>query len=260
MSFPNVIYGRFGDEKVAQSTKIGGSLPLGQKMILPDGREFRHAQAGTAAALAQGKLVMAASTIPDHGCGTADQMAATVNAIGATAVSIKAPGTTAVVKSYYADGEMVIKDATGQGYMYKVKDNQVAAASTVFVVSLQDTDGLIEAIDATTTVGLRTNPYKEVLTRPTGTALEGPIMGVPVIAVSAGFYTWLQTKGLGPHLQTGGTTVIIGTVVLAATGDAGAAHPKVAASTATPTTSTQLGQTHLVSPNDEYGLTCWNIP
>ncbi|KKL16382.1 hypothetical protein LCGC14_2496170, partial [marine sediment metagenome] len=55
MAFPNVIYGRYGDEKVAQSTKIGG-LPLGQEMVLPDGREFRHSCAQTAAALVAGKL------------------------------------------------------------------------------------------------------------------------------------------------------------------------------------------------------------
>ena len=55
MSFPNVIYGDYGDEKVAQSTKIG-SLPLGQLMILPDGRAFRHTRAHTAQAMTAGYL------------------------------------------------------------------------------------------------------------------------------------------------------------------------------------------------------------
>ena len=54
MSYPNVIYGDYGDEKVAQSTKIG-NLPLGQLMVLPDGRKFRHAQA-SATALVAGDL------------------------------------------------------------------------------------------------------------------------------------------------------------------------------------------------------------
>ncbi len=258
MAFPNVIYGRYGDEKVAQSTKIGG-LPLGQKMVLPDGREFRHSCAQTAAALVAGKLVMAGSAIADHGCGTADQMAGTVTAIGATSLIVKPGGSTAIGAAYYADGEMLVRDGTGEGLHYKVKTNNSAATGASCTVGLQDTDGLIVALDATSRITLRRNPYFDLLTKTADTVYTGPIVGVPVVAVSAGFYCWIQGKGLGPGFQSAATLAVIGSQVLANTGVAGAFQAAVAAATATPNLEKQLGQVHVANTASVHTLVDWNI-
>ena len=256
--FPSSIAGTYGDEKVAQSTKIGG-LPLGQLMILPDGSEYRLAQAQTSAVLAPGKPVTAGSVIPDHGCGTADQLAATVQAIGVTEVLLKAGGTTAIIADYYADGNMFVRDADGEGYQYRIVSNNSAATGSTSTVILEPTDGLIEALTASSLVGLRRNLYKEVLTRPTGASPVGPIVGVPVAAVSAGFFCWLLTKGLGTYLAAG-TAAVIGDPAIAATAVAGSLGPiGVAASTIAPEQIQPLGQVQAVSDDTEYGLVAYNI-
>ncbi len=258
MAFPNVIYGRYGDEKVAQSAKIGG-LPLGQEMKLPDGRTFRHAKAQTSAAQTAGYLMMAGSVIPDHGCGTADQMAGTVTAIGATSLVVKPGGSTAIAAEYYDDGEMVIRDGTGAGMHYKVKTNNSAATGASCTVSLEPTDGLIIALDATSRITLRRNPYSDFLVKTADTVYTGPILGVPTVAVSAGFYCWLQAKGLGPGFQSAATLAVIGSQVLASTGQAGAFQSAIAANTATPHHEKQLGQAHVANTASVHTLIDWNI-
>jgi len=257
MSFPNVIYGKYGDEKVAQSTAIGG-LPYGQNMVLPDGRHFVHGRAGTAA-LNPGQVCVQGSTIPDHGCGTADQLLASTAAIGATSIVVTAGGTTAIAANYYDGGEMFVRDDTGEGYVYKVKTNNSTATGSTATISLEDTDGLIVALGASATVGLRRDLYREVITRPTGSAQVGPAAGVPVVAASAGFYTWLQKKGPGPGLVAA-TAIVIGQPVVASTAIAGSLAPLVASTTNTVNDLQVLGHVMAVSGSTEYALINWNIP
>ena len=257
MSFPNVIYGKYGSEKVAQSTAIGG-LPFGQEMKLPDGRTFRHGQAQTSAALSAGQLVVAGSTIPDHGCGTANQLLANSAAIGATSLVVTAGGTTAIAADYYAGGELFVRDDTGEGHIYKVSANNSTATGSTATISLERTDGLVAAIGASATVGLRRNPYKEVITRATGSAQVGPVVGVPVLAVSAGFYTWLQTKGIGAGLVAA-TAIVIGQPVVASTATAGALAPLVASTTNTVNDLMVVGLVQAVSGSTEYALIDWDI-
>ena len=64
MSFPNTVYGSYGDQYTSQTTKIDG-LPLGTKMELPDGKIFRHCKAG-GTTLSVSKLVQTEDTVDDH--------------------------------------------------------------------------------------------------------------------------------------------------------------------------------------------------
>ena len=257
MSFPNVIYGKYGDEKVAQSTAIGG-LPYGQILIHPRGYVFRHGRAGTAALL-PGQVCVAGSIIPDHGCGTADQLLANTAAIGATSIVVTAGGTTAIAANYYDGGELFVRDDTGEGHVYAINTNNSTATGSTATISLEKTDGLVVALGASATVGLRRNPYREVITRPTGSAQVGPTVGVPVLAVSAGFYTWLQQRGIGPGLVAA-TAIVIGQPVVASTATAGALAPIVASTTNTVNDLQVLGHVIAVSPSTEYALINWNIP
>ena len=54
-SFPNIIFGAYGDEKATSSTKVHGH-ELGQLMVLPDGRKYRYAKSG-GTALAVGTIL-----------------------------------------------------------------------------------------------------------------------------------------------------------------------------------------------------------
>lgn len=262
MSFPGIIYRKPGDQYLAQSTAIGG-LPLGAVAVIngPSGTKwFRHARAQTSAALSAGQLVVSGSTIPDHGCGTADQMVANSAAIGATTVVITAGGTTAITADYYADGEMFVRDDAGEAYVYAVKANNSTATGSTATITLYPTDSLRVALGASATVGLRRNPYREVITRATGSAMVGPVVGVPVAAVSSGFYCWLQTRGTGPALVAA-TVVVIGQPVFASTAVAGAVAGFNTASTGGPVYNEidVLGRTHAISGSTEYALVDWRI-
>ncbi len=205
MSFPVVIFGRAGDEKVAQSTSFGPML--GQKMVLPDGREYVHAKAGTAAVVAQGVPVVQRAV-----AGTSVNLAvATDAAIGATTVILTMPATTlCTVVDQYAGGYLVVTDATGEGYTYKIKGSGTAAAASTATFTLEPSDPIKVALaNGTSEVTIRENPYWGVLDRAAGTGSVGIPAGVAPVAVSAGFYCWLQRRGTAA-LLAGGTLSVRG--------------------------------------------------
>jgi len=233
MSYPNVIYGDFGDEKVAQSTKIG-NLPLGQLMILPDGRKFRHAKAA-AAALSAGIVVSTTAGVAAHGNVAASGLVAsattTHNVAGATDVYIVA-GSVAFTKDMWADGYMNVQDDTGEGHVYFVKSNDSGAASTQIKVSLYPNDKIKTAFNPnTTTVSLRKSLFTDQIIGATGT-LIAPVTGTTPTAVSASFYFWVQ-RGGPASLRTGATTVVNGDRVVAATATAGSVTVHTTADTST---------------------------
>lgn len=256
MAFPNVIYGRYGDEKVTAASAIGG-LPLGQKMMLPDGREFRHARAATAAGLTVGALCVQAAAIADHGCGSADMMTTVAAAIGATTVVLSS-GTTAITADWYKGGELFIRDGDGEGYVYKIKSNNAATVGVTCTVILEPSDPIVVALTATTTSGLRTSPYDRVLTRATGSAAVGVPAGVPVCAVSAGYYCWLLKKGVGGGLA--GTAAAVGDMITCNTGVAGAFSIHIAGSVQIVVDGNNLGYCETLPIATEYSAYSFDIP
>lgn len=202
-SFPNILFGRYGDEKVAQSTMI--AQELGVFMVLPDGREFVHAKANTAAVLSIGAPIVQkarAGTVVNIVAGSAA-------AIGATTVVLTMPATTvATVVDQYAGGMLSINDATGEGYTYKIKSSATAAADSTCSFTLEATDGIkVALVSGTSECIIRENPYYHVLDRAAATASVGMPAGVPPVAVSAGFYCWLQRRGEATLLSAGTVTV-----------------------------------------------------
>jgi len=200
-SFPSIIFGRYGDEKVAQSTTFGP--PLGARMILPDGREFVHVLAGTVLSIGVpvvGKLLagLAGSTV--------NLAVPTDRAIGATILTITMPAGTTVasVVDQYAGGYLSVSDSTGAGYVYKIKSSGTAAAASTATFTLEPSDPLKVALaNGSSTVSLRENGFYKVLDRGAGTGTVNIPAGVPQIAVSAGFYCWLQRRGEATLLSAG---------------------------------------------------------
>src|SRR3989304_7297305 len=154
MGFPHRVYGWYGDEKAAQSTRING-LPLGIRMELPDGREFVHARAGTAAALDPGKLTQApgaAGTALADTVVMAGVLTCASAAIGATSLVITVGATAAVTLDQYADGYVVTASSagTGRGLVYKVKGNNSAAVGATCLFTLYENDKVKVAIEGGT--------------------------------------------------------------------------------------------------------------
>lgn len=211
MGFPNIIYGGYGDEKVTSSTKIGG-LPLGQLMVLPDGRKFRHSQNG-AASLEVGVVVATPAGVAGHGNVSASGIAAaattTYNQIGDTVVRLVCNTACSVTADQYADGILNVQKSAGAGLMYRIKENTSCASASSFSVTLYPEDPLKVAFAATSTkVGLRKNPYKEVVLFAASACLGQPA-GVNPVAVNASCYFWLQRAGVA-SVKTAGTTVTDG--------------------------------------------------
>lgn len=252
MSFPNVIYGDYGDEKVAQSTLIG-SLPLGQLMILPDGRKYRHARAATATAMSAGWLYQNPGI---QGGTSTERILEGTAAVGATSVVVQSPAGTIVTTDRYAEGFLFVASngGTGVGRQYKVKSNGSAAAgSSDFTVHLYPSDPIETVISGTATLGLRENEFNGLIQTTADTVMLGKPAGVPSVAVSAGFYHWIQRSGLAP-VKTSATVIVIGEPVVAATGHAGriALIPAATAAVTTPKYNVVVGYGVTVGLGDGY--------
>lgn len=258
MSFPNVIYGKYGDEKVTAASAIGG-LPIGQQMILPDGRAYNHSKANTAAALSIGVPVVekaVAGTVVNIVAGSAA-------AIGATTVVLTMPDTTvAGTADQYAQGLLSINDDTGEGYQYKIKSSGTAAAASTCTITLEPTDPIkVALVSGTSECILRENPFYHVLDRAAGTASVGAPAGVPPVAVSAGYYCWLQRRGPATLLSAG-TVAVQGRKFACATTLAGfAAHNPIPADTTLAPVAEAWG-TVMVAPaaSTEYFLGYLELP
>lgn len=218
-SFPSILFGKYGDEKVSQSTTYGP--PLGAKMILPDGREFVHTYCNTAAGLSAGVPIL--QKVPEGLAGSTDNLVVASNAaIGATTVVITMPAGTTVCAAVdqYAGGYLFATNDTGESYSYKIKKSSTAAAASTATFTLEVTDPIVVALAAgTSDVCVRENAFWGVLDRPAGTASGGIPAGVAPKAVSAGYYCWLQRKGEA-NLLSGGTITATGRPVAACTVEA----------------------------------------
>lgn len=218
MGFSNKIYGDYGDEKVSDTAKING-LPLGIRMVLPDGREFVHGRA-SATALVAGSSYQQAAVPAD----TAMVKALVVNAaaIGDTTLSITAGGTTAFTVDQFADGYVAVASSvgTGIGHLYKVKTNNSAATGAAATFTLYPNDKIKVALNASSLVGVRANEYDGVLLTTANTVATGIPAGIAPVAVAASSYCWLQRKGAAAWASAG-TVLIAGLPVLASTAVAG---------------------------------------
>ena len=212
-SFPNVIYGGYGDDKKSFSASPGG-LPLGQLMVLPDGRKFRLAKCGSAAAITAGVVVANSAAVTGHGAiagsGLIVSATATENLSGQNFVHIITKSV-AVTKDQYADGYMNVQLSTGNAEIYKVKANDSAAVSARCKFELEEP--LKTALGAASAaVGLMHAPYAEQIPYSMSAVIGRP-KGVTPIPVAASYYFWVQRSGPA-SVRAAGTTVNVDGVVV----------------------------------------------
>jgi len=250
MSFDTQVYGGYGDEKDTAGTK---AISFGAEMVLSDGRSFRYAYA--VSEIAAGSLVMQIAATADHGAGTADQcLAATTGAVGGNTMIVTMGGTTAMTKDLYADGYMLMRDDTGEGYVYVVEECSSAAKSSTSTIKLYSSDPLkIAAVSGTTSIGFRKNPYNgcEIWD---ANAIDGVPLGIAPTLVAASTYFWVQRHGIAPFLAEG--TPVVGQGLIAGSAVDGSLKQCVAGSaSALAMDSIQLGFCAMVpAASTEFGL------
>jgi len=221
---------------------------LGTIYEAPDGRKFVYCSAG-ASALAAGKLLQAAAPEANH----SNKAVKAAAAIGVYKVT-GAIGATALTADMYKDGWLHINDATGEGHGYRIETHLAYSASgAACVYHLKD------AIR----VALAASTSEYTLCKPRGagvilcpTTLTSVPMGVPLIAVTAGYYFWSQVKGPAAVLQGGSGVIGTGVVPSAGSGAvAGAVMPEASGSI-----TVRVGTLMRVNASTEYSLVNLNIP
>ncbi len=184
---PGTLFTKQGiyDESSTALHRIGERIQVGDRV-------FRYASAGTA--LLAGVVAQAATL---GGAGTALQttLAVTVAAsIGDVNIYVNAL-TTAQSANVFEDGWASIHDDSAVAcFLYLIKSNSALATSgTSSYITLYD--GIHIALTTSDQIELLANPYKAVIATPSATTLTGGLIGVPPIAITSGYYFWLQTWG-----------------------------------------------------------------
>lgn len=184
---------------------------LGQSFTDGDGRVFVYAKAGSSN-LSRGKLCVAPTVVANH----INLSFATAPTAGDTSVVVTL-GATAATADQYKDGVLVVNDGTGEGRAYPIEGHAAAASAGSLRVYLK------EAIDTTgataeANVDLLANDYNGAVISVTDQA-DRPV-GVPVVAITADQYGWLQAGGncsvLFDEAVVNGLMVTIGTGVAGA--------------------------------------------
>lgn len=178
------------DLAVASATQ---RYALGARRVDGD-RVFRYGKAG-AVALAPGKVMQMPVPVAAQ-----SGLAPSVNhAIGDSIISVTV-GAGGVTADEYAGGYLVVMTGAGAGQVLPITHNTAATAGNAALFYCGDT--LKVAITAAgSTVSITPSPYSGVVIQPSPpTAL---VVGVPLVAVTAAYWAWLQTWGPASVLQQG---------------------------------------------------------
>ena len=205
MAFPSTINLSYGQEKVETS---GKKLKLGTKGVTPDGRVFYYARNGSAAITTAGMIVDAgtALTVNAHDM----DVPAAANTAGTTGITISVP-TTDLTKDQYADGYIIFNDGPGEGEVYRIKSHPAHDASDTndVVITIDEPDGIRTATTTSSLCGFLVNPYAAVKIIDGDGTMETGALGVTTIPMTASYYGWIQTAGIG-SVAVGAVVGVIG--------------------------------------------------
>ena len=171
---PRVVGQSIMEESSTQKHRLGTRLVIGDRV-------FRYALAGAT-------NLTAAYVCGMPGALTSEDTVTVAHAIGTMTVTVTASG---IAANQFAEGYLVVDEGTGAGETYKIKSN-TATSGGLITCTLYD--GLVTAWSTSDTdVTLIGSPYYKIIVVPT----DGIIMpvGVPLIAVTAAYYCWIQTWG-----------------------------------------------------------------
>lgn len=175
------------------------SCALGTRGYTSDGRIFRYARAGEA--LTAGLVLQAPGEHTNH-----QNLTPSAAAVGATSVTLTL-GATAATENLYAEGYLVVTATAGNGIYYRIKGHPAAALSGS--LTLQLSDPVKVAITASSKIDLVKNPYSKVVAYPYTGFTSAPI-GVACLAMTSGYYGWIQTGGPGMVKADADANVTVG--------------------------------------------------
>ena len=205
MAFPSTINLSYGQEKVETS---GKKLKLGTKGVTPDGRVFYYARNGSAAITTAGMIVDAgtALTVNAHDM----DVPAAANTAGTTGITISVP-TTDLTKDQYADGYIIFNDGPAEGEVYRIKSHPAHDASDTndVVITIDEPDGIRTATTTSSLCGFLVNPYAAVKIIDGDGTMETGALGVTTIPMTASYYGWIQTAGIG-SVAVGAAVGVVG--------------------------------------------------
>lgn len=161
---------------------------VGTKRTLQDGRVFRYAKAG-ATALAPGQLhfmTQAEAEYNRYVCPVAAagdmQMTLTIGA-----------ASPAILANELENGIFIISEDTGIGEVYPIASNSaVLASGTSMIIALREK--LRTALTASAYFRIVPNPWWKSIVSATE---ENVPAGTSLVTVTALYYYWAQTKGIG---------------------------------------------------------------
>lgn len=184
---------------------------VGQRYSDSYGRVFRYAKAG-ASNLARGKLCVAPTVVANH----INLSWATAPSAGDTEVSITL-GATAATADQYKGGMLVVQDGTGEGRAYPIVGHAAADSAGTITLTLAEP---IDTAGAASETGcdLIANPWRGAVISVADQADQA--IGVPVVAITAAQYGFIQTGGpcsvLFDEAVTNGLAVTIGSSTVGA--------------------------------------------
>jgi hypothetical protein len=203
------------EQSISQIHRIGERLVIGDRV-------FRYASAG--GALNPGSLLASATLGGALTTAQVDLVVAAATA-GDTTLTVTT-GTTAQPKDRFKDGYVTVVSDTvahGAGQSFKIKSHPAQTAAGAIVLTLYD--AIPFAITADCRVSMTANLWARVIETPVTTATGTPC-GVPLVAVTSGYFFWCQTWG-PCSLKVAGTVVcdsVLRRSLTAASADIGGAN------------------------------------
>jgi hypothetical protein len=221
MAFPNSIFLSYGQEKVETEEK---KQKLGTRAQTPDGRVFYYARVGIAITTA-GMIVDAATTFTEAN-HRMDLTLILAHSAGDTTISLEVP-TTDLTKDRYADGYLMFNDGPGEGEVYRIKSHPAHDASedNTVIFTIDEPDGIRTALTTATEAQIIENPYLAVKLLDGDGVPESGALGVTTIPMTANYYGWIQTAGIG-SVAIGAAVGVVGDAlqISQASGESGRAE------------------------------------
>jgi len=185
------------DQDVYTQSSVTGAEKLGQVASTPSGKVFRYSVAG--GALVAGQITQPLAVTANY----ANRTLTTAAPLLATQITVPL-GTTAA-QDLFVGYYLVVVDGTGKGQgAYYINGNTAATAGNSNTTVVEIRGALSVALDTTSVVTII--PSQQTNTIQHTAALAIPVGGVPVIAITSGYFHWEQVGGMASVLSDGAIT------------------------------------------------------
>lgn len=249
-----------GPESERFNTYTTKRWPLGTRLVLQDGREFRFGKNGGTSA-APGKLYQ--SEVPDANFDTLAVPSSTLNVAGSRDARVTLPANS-ITQDLWAEGFMAVESASGAGFgrAYKIESHPASSGSEDITIRLAPGNGLQTALNTSDKLTFMSHPLDRVIIHPAPPT--APVVGVPQNTIAASSFGWFQYRGpcaclvVGTHVIGGGIAAT-GTVTGSPDGSVEAIGTLITTTAATIAQVTEafgsvIGVCMEVAPTTGYGM------